>query len=251
MRDTLKNRNYFDNAIGFIDDRIKQYLNRLAEPERLNPYGRMGGYAGLCRFTLEKLELCYSRGDDLTTLKEDLINLLKYREMQQHFADALPEEDLSRRLQWERLDFSNYRKTLVWLAFATNISVSQDYFIKLLQLVDNKGLDTIYDSIASKLGDNERPIASKILHKAPYKLLLDTINPKPDQQAAQMNNFLDQWYPACAKQGFYETHEITNDYAYYGYWCFEAALAVNVFNIDDSGFRDHRYYPADLVRARR
>ena len=37
--------------------------------------------------------------------------------------------------------------------------------------------------------------------------------------------------------------------AYYGYWCFEAALVVRLLDIDDSSFRDNVYYPKDMVNG--
>ncbi|WP_353057293.1 PoNe immunity protein domain-containing protein [Salinicola sp. JS01] len=35
---------------------------------------------------------------------------------------------------------------------------------------------------------------------------------------------------------------------YVGYWCFEAALVVALHDIGGANFRDHPFYPADLVR---
>lgn len=250
LRDKLRNKSYFDEAIKDVDNSIARYLLRLDQPEKLKPYGRMGGAAGLCRLMQDRIEYRYSRGDALVELKQDLVDLLKYRELQKKYADALPEEEMDRRVEWERLDFSTYKKTFMWLSFAVSLEANQEYLMKLLQLVDNEGLDIIYDRIAVMLGDTNRPVADKVLYKIPYKAILDAIESNPSQQAELMNKFLDDWYPACVKQGFYETHEITNNFGYRGYWCYEAALIVKLFGIDDTGFRDHRYYPADLVHTR-
>lgn len=251
LRDNLRDIKYFNEAIAHCESRINQYEIRMSKPEQLNPLGRMGASIGLFGFALNLLEFSYSRGDNNETTKKELEQLLKYREMQQHYADALPQEDADRRVEWERLSFSNYKKIFTWLAFAVSTGANEGYFTKLFQLVDNSGLDILFDRIAVKLGDVERPIANALLYPKPYELLLKAIDAEPAQQAELMNKFMDAWYPACVKQGFYETHKITNNFGYAGYWCFEAALVVNVFNIDDSGFRDHRYYPADLVHARK
>jgi len=47
--------------------------------------------------------------------------------------------------------------------------------------------------------------------------------------------------------GWWGSFENGSD-GYFGYWCFEAALAVRLFGIDDSSFADHSYYPKDLAR---
>lgn len=249
LRDNLRNKQYFDDAIADTDDSISRYLTRLSQPEKLKPHGRMGGSAGLCRLIMDRLEYCYSRGDAVADSKQDIVNLLKYREMQKHYADELPEEDAHRRVEWENLSFSTYKKTLTWLAFAVGVGASKEYLQQLFSLVDNKGLDAIFDRVAVKLGDTERPIANKVLYPKPYESLLKAIDAEPAQQLILMNKFMDEWYPACIKHGFHETHEITNNFGYGGYWCFEAALVVKVFNMDDSGFRDHKYYPSALVHG--
>jgi len=91
---------------------------------------------------------------------------------------------------------------------------------KLFQLVDNAGLDILFDRIAVELGDVARPIASKVLYPKPYELILKALDAEPAQQPELMNKFMDAWYPACVKNGFYETHNITNNFGYAGYWCF-------------------------------
>jgi hypothetical protein len=249
LRDSIKDKKYFDDAIADTDQTILRYIQRLQQPEKLSPTGRMGGAAGLCRLTLSRLEYSYSLGNTLISNKQDLIDLLKYRGMQQFFADDLPVQDANRRVEWEKLGFSKYKETLTWLAFAVSTGTNQDYFKTLFELVDNKGLDTLFDRIAIKLGDTDRLVGSKMLYAKPYQLLLDAVDAEGDRQATLMNKFMDAWYPACVKNGFYETHNITNNFGYAGYWCFEAALVTLVFNLDDSGYRNHKYYPAALVHG--
>src|SRR5690606_37840520 len=226
LRDNLRDIEYFNEAILHCEGRIDQYEMRMSKPEQLNPLGRMGASIGLFGFALNLLEFSYSRGDMIETTKKELIRLLKYREMQQYYADALPQEDADRRVEWERLSFSNYKKTLTWLAFAISTGANQDYLKKLFQLVDNAGLDILFDRIAVELGDVARPIASKVLYPKPYELILKALDAEPAQQPELMNKFMDAWYPACVKNGFYETHNITNNFGYAGYWCFEAALVT-------------------------
>lgn len=249
LRDKRREKKYFDEAITFVNEYISEEIDYLQKTKPLNPLAGMKTSQGLFTLALDKLEYYYSRGDHLDSLIETVNDLLVYREMQKKYADLLPEADVHQRVEWESLDFENYKKTFTWLLFAINAGVSKEHYKKILLLTDNSGLDIIFDRIAIKLGDTERPIASKALHVKPYGLLLDAIDATPDQQALLMNKFMDAWYQACTKNGFYDTHNITNNFGYRGYWCFEAALIVKLYNIDDSSFRDHQYYPAALVHG--
>lgn len=249
LRDQLRDKNYFDKAISHSEEYIAEDIDYLKNANALKSLAGMKVSAGIWNDTLKKLEFCYSRGDLIESLKKDITNILKFREMQKKYAEILSPEDANLRVEWERLSFSTYKRTLVLLAFAVAAGVSKEYLSKLFYLVGNQGLDAIFDRIAVKLGDSNRPVAEKVLHEKSYGLLLNVIDAAPSEQAALMNKFMDAWYPACAKNGFYETHNITNNFGYGGYWCFEAALVTMVFKLDDSGYRNHKYYPAALVHG--
>ena len=249
LRDKLRGKDYFDSAITHSDKFIAEEVDYLENTNPLKPLAAMKTSAGLCNDVIEKLEYCYSRGDTIKNSEQDLINILKYREMQLHYANLLPKEEAKNRVEWERLGFSAYKETFTWLAFAVSAGANQDYLKKLFHLVDNAGLDILFDRIAVKLGDTDRPVSTKVLYAKPYQLLLDVLDAEQTQQAILMNKFMDVWYPSCVKNGFYETHNITNNFGYGGYWCFEAALVTLVFKLDDSSYRNHKYYPAALVHG--
>ena len=44
----------------------------------------------------------------------------------------------------------------------------------------------------------------------------------------------------------YGLHKNVHD-LYVGYWCFIAAAIVKIKDLDDSTFRDNKYYPKDLI----
>jgi hypothetical protein len=248
LRDKLKDNKYYDDAIQHSNEFIAEEIEYLND-DSVRPLSAMKTNTGLCSDLIEKLVYCYSRGDVLSNLKKDLIGILKHKKMQLYYAELLPKEESKNRVEWEKLSFTNYKGTLTWLAFAVSTGANPDYFKNLFELVDNKGLDALFDRIAVKLGDTARPVATNVLYAKPYQLLLDAVDAEGNQQATLMNKFMDVWYPACVKNGFYETHNITNNFGYSGYWCFEAALVTLVFKLDDSGYRNHKYYPAALVHG--
>ncbi|KAG0929670.1 hypothetical protein G6F31_017268 [Rhizopus arrhizus] len=68
----------------------------------------------------------------------------------------------------------------------------------------------------------------------------------PSGRPGLVKEFLDGWY-AGSRNVYWHGNHRDDDSGYMGYWAFEAALVVMLFDIDDSSFRDHEYYPADLV----
>jgi hypothetical protein len=59
---------------------------------------------------------------------------------------------------------------------------------------------------------------------------------------------LNGWLAAHVRySGFRTLDKIDENFGYTGYWSFESALMVKLWDIDDSSFRDHPHYPGDLV----
>jgi len=69
-------------------------------------------------------------------------------------------------------------------------------------------------------------------------------------QAKKLKTYLDQWPKKLgirAPNGARPLHETPT---YDGYWCYEAAAVVIVADIDDESFRDHEFYPTELMSWR-
>jgi hypothetical protein len=83
---------------------------------------------------------------------------------------------------------------------------------------------------------------------AAYENLWKAIAPKTDdaERVKLLSSFLKNWYGQMSSEMAAETgtHKQKNP-NYVGYWCLEAAAASVMAGIDDSSFRNHRYYPAD------
>jgi len=80
----------------------------------------------------------------------------------------------------------------------------------------------------------------------PYRKLLKVFATEPDKRPALMAKYLTEWYEASRREPYFNQHEDGGPF-FYGYWSWEAAATVWVLKIDDSSFRDMRFYPRDLV----
>lgn len=248
IRDPLKPKTYFDERIAFKQECLEEDVGRLANLEKFKPSVRMNLAIGIVDQTLSLLILRYSRGDAITEMRGEVQQLLTYRKLQKEFADALPDVEQPDRVMWERVTQGRYEVFMNWLAFAVSVGMEQAYFQETLALMDNAGLDALFDRICVQLGDINRPVADTLLYKKHYAPLLKVLDAEPAERPALMKAFLDNWYDNRKGLPGYDLHLCSPD-GYYGYWCFEAALVVKLFDIDDSSFRDHRYYPAALVHG--
>ena len=65
-----------------------------------------------------------------------------------------------------------------------------------------------------------------------------------------MLQYLEDWYEASRREPYYEQHpqtDIRSGVSYYGYWSWEAAAVTWLLDIDDTSYREHQFYPKDLV----
>ena len=79
----------------------------------------------------------------------------------------------------------------------------------------------------------------------PYANTLKIFAAEKDARPALMQAYLRQWYEASRLEPYYDSHR--RGTSFWGYWSWEAATVSCVLDIDDSGYRDAPFYPADLA----
>jgi len=243
LRDTLRNKDYYDEYVEFSTETIENNINKINSVGNFTDEVKMNKSFRLVSDTMELLHQKYSRGDDLTEFKPYLLSALEYRGWQKHYADLLPDNEQTARIDWEELHEDDLRRTIIWLAFAYCLDMGKDYYQQVFTLIDNQGIDAILDNLAVDMAGTEREIANTPLFKKRFGRLYKVIDGTPEQRPALVKAYLDGWYKA---EGSPDYHLMDTD-AYTGYWCWGAALVVKLYNIDDSSFIDHEYYPKDLV----
>ncbi|MCG7540362.1 DUF1911 domain-containing protein [Pseudoalteromonas sp. CO348] len=243
LRDTIKDKNYFDDRVAFKRECIEEDIEDLKNDGSLSLNSKMQIAFGLVSDSTYLLHQKYSRGDNLAEFKPLLLDTLTYRQWQKDYADALPEHEQVMRIDSEELHEDDMRRTIIWLSFAYCLNMGRDYYLQALTLIANQGQDALLDKLAVELGDTNREVATDTLFKKRFGKLYNVVEGSPEQRPSLVKAYLDAWYKA---EGNPDYHLMDND-AYIGYWCWGAALVVKLFNIDDSSFIDHPYYPKDLV----
>ena len=243
LRDTLKDKKYFDERVNFRAKVIDKKIQKITLNNKLTSEVKMKNAFRLNSDIIYLLQQKFARGDNLTELKPHLLEALEYRQWQKDYADALPANEQKDRIGWEEIRTDYLENWLDWLAFAYCLDMGDSYYAQALKLIANQGLDVLFDSIALKMGDTERAVSNDLLFKKRFKKLHDVIAADIEQQPSLMKAYLDAWYKLIDSPDY---HLMDTD-AYIGYWSWEAALVVKLYNIDDSSFIDHPYYPKDLV----
>ncbi|MGV2871619.1 PoNe immunity protein domain-containing protein [Colwellia sp. E150_009] len=243
LRDKLKNKAYYNDRINFKLECIEEDIDEIKFDDEDSVEVKMKGSLMVVSDIIYLLHQKYSRGDDLSSLIPDLELALEYRQWQKDYADALPPKEQKSRIQWEELYEDDMRRTLIWLAFAYCLNMGQEYYQQVLELIANQGQDGLLDNIAVTMGDTTREVAQSTLFKKRFGKLYKVVLADPEQRPSLVKEYLNAWYKA---EGSPDYHLMDTD-AYIGYWCWGAALVVKLYNIDDSSFIDHEYYPKDLV----
>jgi hypothetical protein len=185
----------------------------------------------------------YSRGDDISTLIVEFSKVLDAWEMAKKCLHSLlPEKDWP---QYAGLDFDNYPVFLWLLSFAVNLNVESATLVRTIKLINNTGRDALLDRILMKL-DATHSASDKLFYPRPYQPLFDSLDAPKEKQAALVAKFLKGWYQGCKKAYWYDNAK-REDSGYFGFWCFEAALIIKLWEIDDCSFCDHPNYPKDLA----
>ena len=135
------------------------------------------------------------------------------------------------------------------ITFGESLGFTNDKLIKVAEYIPS-GKNQLVDILLSHYLP-DRKISEVLREKGKYKQLIEILESKDKAfQAKKLKNYLDQWPKKLgirAPDGIRPLHETPT---YDGYWCYEAAAVVIVCGIDDESFRDHEFYPADLMSWR-
>ncbi|TMN99114.1 PoNe immunity protein domain-containing protein, partial [Pseudoalteromonas sp. S558] len=225
LRDKLKKSAYYEEQINFTTNAIKKRIKKLDTVGKFSDEVKMKQSFRIVYYSIELLHQKYSRGDELSSLKPDLLKMLEYRQWQKNYADALPDSEQAERVGWEEIREDYLEDFLKWISFAYCLDMGKEYYLNMLSLIANQGLDSLFDSIAVEMGDVERQVSKELLFKKRFSKLYKVIESEPEQRPNLVKAYLEAWYKL---EGSPDYHLMDTD-AYIGYLCWEAALVVKLY----------------------
>jgi hypothetical protein len=243
MRDNIiSDPEYFSEYINFCKKTNSEWLNGFAA---LQDDKKAGSVFSVLLFAFSIIVKRYSRGDSINEIREDILNNIEYLKLRRKTLDAFP-LPLSTEAMYEKLDLGTLFQDLTLFAFMIALKFSNDEIKDALKQIKNLKEDALLDLIVAFV--SKRSPDEKIPSKYPkiYSKLVDVIHAAPEKRAEMVKIYLEQWYKLMSPIYWHDSHKAAEG-AYDGYWAFDVALVVMLLDIDDTSFRDNKYYPKDLV----
>lgn len=243
----------FVNGIYSVTDGFSHYKNE----------SKFGGYiaAGRRRIidVLDLISLQYSAGGDLNFIKEIYPYLLHWVEEYaetSHLYNLSP--DAGGRYVWHiSLGTEDYWYIALRLICFGLLTGYADQMHRIMPIIDyveatpeGQEKDGLIERLVTPFIEGRGTPTSKARGHLPYRKLIKIFDAAVEKRPAMMMQYLETWYEASRREPYYDQHpqaDIDEGFLYYGYWSWEAAAVTWLLNIDDTIYRDHQFYPKDLV----
>jgi len=229
VRAQFKDAKYFKNEIQYFDKVIA--ILKQDNIEFIKKNGKMEGFQFL---NLAKkynliIENKFSKGENIAIMQT------VFQESIENFSSGWSEE------------YQDYPLLLQMVSFALLLEVEKDEMNKIkdfINIADGSAIEEIWkpDSLIFFLL-NEKD--KKRVGDKPYELLYNITQLPKGKAEEAIKEYLDKWYEMHKEDPWYNTHLRVRGYS--GYWAWEVGAVVKKMNLDDSSFKDHPFYPYDMV----
>nr|WP_314524028.1 PoNe immunity protein domain-containing protein [uncultured Acinetobacter sp.] len=208
---------------------------------------------------LNLMSLQYSAGGDITFIQELYPYLLHWTE---EYAESSHLYNLSSdaggRYVWHislgTEDYWYIALRLICLGLLTGYADQMDRIMLIIDYTEASPEGQEKDGLIERLiapfvADRGTPPNEARRH-LPYRKLIKVFNAEPEHRSALILQYLEDWYEASRREPYYDQHpqtDINEGFSFFGYWSWEAAAVTWLLGIDDTSYRDHQFYPKDLV----
>jgi hypothetical protein len=243
-RDELKSKEYFFRFVSRRQEGVDGALQRIKDglvPEERIPIVMRGIGASKLRILIAK----YSGGFLISEIEREYLNLLG------SFSDYWLEGQVLMKYNGRELkQYLDYDDMLWMLSLGVLFKATKDEYAVLLELIRRDQVkDKVYEFfISNKLGySNYCGEESYEFGWDLYRSLRSAID-NTDSKEIQAQLI----HKALEKDWVKDHREILKSSSgrhdtYYGAWSFESAAITAILDLDDSRFKDNKYYPKDLV----
>lgn len=233
MRDTRKDKAYFDGYLRFYETQINRFKDAMATiiSERgTDDKGVQSGFVSLNVFYFNKLIAMYSAGCTIDEIK-----------------GVTPEviDNLEKAWRPSVIESNDYYMKCVWmLSIGYMLELDKKRMDRLRRLGETyRNRDALIDFLLDRRVENKGFFLDE-----PYLKLWDVMTGSDSSdQVNQLKAYLENdWYEGHEDAGWHNTHH-KEDFVYRGYWSFESGAIVKILGLDDESLKDAPYYPYDMV----
>lgn len=141
---------------------------------------------------------------------------------------------------------NDYYRVLTLVSWGIIFNASVDSFQNIANHIHSNGEDALMETLISTRLTN-RVATDKLIYLKSFELLFKATQATGAEQVALIKQYLGNWYRNMKDFINYDAHKAKGEGGFEGYWSFETAAVVALYNIDDSSFRDLDFYPKDMV----
>ncbi|CAA6801622.1 MAG: Unknown protein [uncultured Sulfurovum sp.] len=251
-RDRLKEEKVYRKDIAWNEEAILEFKELFYIEKDISEKNERQWNGAIGDYYFDLLFMHYSVGDDIEVMKPILSETIKYKAIgwrTLHGTYADPEYfDLVTMISLGvLLDISN-EEALVLMKMR---SVVPEHDIVLDSMLKTLLTTKQFEEYSKNFIDNgyREDVIGAIEPYGHIKPLLE-LKDKKEQQKYMKNNYLKKWYGRCRKEmTWHDRHERDMNY-YYGYWSFESVALTKILGLDDSSYKDNKYYPKDMIREK-
>ncbi len=221
MERIKKTSEYYQNKMDSERKRIDKFENALNGLEPSNIKGIRMGKIHLANLYLNCVKLTYSREQSFQNMFKDYFKFLEYYKDVCTSADSM----------YDIIDI---------LSIGVLLQNRKDEFIMYLEeiLLKYNSNDGMIIFLMDYLKNRT---STKTTSRIDYfNVLLER-----EDKVNILKRELELWYDKHSDAYWYNSHESKNN-TYCGYWCFEIAALVQIWGIDDTILRGHKYYPYEM-----
>lgn len=272
-RDTRRPLEYWDEMLALQHkyfhsiDQVEKYHQQMQDKKRgLKPvFALMGSHTATY---LEDITYCYCRGDDLNQIKSHYID-----EGIDRFVFACGEIEKYRENMdipyWEGILFypNEIHSALSMISWFVCFDADPEKLGKIAPYIAVAGKDRLIDTVLQRY-QPDREIATDDKCARTFKLLQSVLDVDEKKAIENLEKYLANWGKlmgtlkglksigllgtegAKSNESLIANLDTVKNISYRGFWAWEVALVVRFFDIDDSSFCDHEFYPKDLANYR-
>lgn len=224
--------------------------DRIAHPDNVSGLAALfGSSQGAASSAVEYGHLQYSAGADVGHLAGWLSRTLDYWETYASYHEAYhAHESINRLVSHLTLGDYGYWDAVRMTSWAILFGRSSQ-LPRLCRLWDyaHQPLDGLLERMVAPFVSGRGVPPDECTRHLPYFKLLKVFPADPEVRPALMAQYMDDWYEASRREPYYRSHTKGREHNFLGYWSFEAAAVSVLLDINDSGYRDHEFYPKDMA----
>jgi len=142
---------------------------------------------------------------------------------------------------------------MVWmLSIGIMLEIRDEEFNKLIKLVDADNLnDYLVDMLIRYRKADWKVESIDFKFPKPYmkikRVFESALNGDKEQALEGLKSYLEKaWYKGHSDMGWYDNHKSKFN-IHVGYRSYESGATAKILGLNDTGLKDHQYYPYDLV----